>query len=288
MRFLIEHETHLKMVEPVQEHHCELRLSPQQDDFQKILSLDIEVKPNAELYSYLDCFGNRVHHCAVIETHDEISLCMSTEVDTLLDNPFDFSPIPPSREKQWIVHALNEAPRLWDFLVHRSLATPELEQLDTEISFPQYHSDSPLLEQVQEAMNWILDQFRYEPGSTHVHSSLEEMLQQKAGVCQDFAHLLISLVRSWGFPARYMMGYQDQGMSSENYEQQATHAWTEVLIPGAGWRGFDATNGLLADSGFIRVAAGRDYKDASPQRGSFKGDAGSETPQVRVKVERVQ
>ncbi len=288
MRFLIEHETYLKIAEPVREHHCELRLSPQQDVFQKILKLDISVKPDSELSSYLDCFGNRVHHCNVIETHEDITIQINAEVETLLENPFDFVPIPPSQEKQWISNALSKTPQLWDFLVHRSPATPDLRQLKTELAFPQYDSNRPLMEHIQEAMNWISDHFQYDAGATHVHSSLEEFLQQKAGVCQDFSHLLVSLIRSWGFPARYMMGYQDPGIANENSKHQATHAWTEILIPGAGWRGFDATNGLLADASFIRVAAGRDYKDAAPQRGSFKGDAGSETPEVKVKVVRLE
>ena len=98
--------------------------------------------------------------------------------------------------------------------------------------------------------------------------------------------MLIAIVRSWGFPARYVMGYQDPGylLGSE----QATHAWAEVLVPGAGWRGFDATNGLLADHTYVRVAVGRDNGDAAPQRGSFKGDGDGEKPHVSLKVVRQQ
>ena len=86
-----------------------------------------------------------------------------------------------------------------------------------------------------------------------------DVVKQGKGVCQDFAHLLISLVRSWGLPARYVMGYAEDGVSS--------HAWAEVLIPGAGWRGFDATNRLVANDHYVRVAVGRDYLDAALQRG---------------------
>jgi transglutaminase-like putative cysteine protease len=113
------------------------------------------------------------------------------------------------------------------------------------------------------------------------------VLDLRAGVSQDFAHLLIAIIRSWGCPARYVMGYQDPSCVDEGKTTpQAIHAWAEVLIPGAGWRGLDATNGLLADHTYVRVAVGRDSRDAPPQRGSFHGDGDGKDAIVSLQVTR--
>jgi transglutaminase-like putative cysteine protease len=120
-------------------------------------------------------------------------------------------------------------------------------------------------------------------------NQLASFAEQRAGVCQDFAHLLVALVRSWGFAARYVMGYvEGSTMPEEAPREQATHAWAEVLIPGAGWRGFDATSGLVANDCYVPVAVGRDSRDAAPVRGTFKGDEASASPQVSVRVQRAE
>jgi transglutaminase-like putative cysteine protease len=134
-------------------------------------------------------------------------------------------------------------------------------------------------------MAWMAATFRYAPGTTEVHGALADFAAQRAGVCQDFAHALIALVRSWGFAARYAMGYVDP-VVADSGQQQATHAWAEVLIPGAGWRGFDATAGLVANDAYVLVAVGRESRDAAPLRGTFKGEGGGPPPQVEVRMRR--
>ena len=112
---------------------------------------------------------------------------------------------------------------------------------------------------------------------------------ERAGVCQDFAHLLVAIVRGWGVPARYVMGYValDAATRPEPPEG-ATHAWAEVLVPGAGWRGFDAVHQLVANDRYIAVALGRDYKDAAPQRGTFQGEHPGTPPEVHVQLSAQQ
>ena len=98
----------------------------------------------------------------------------------------------------------------------------------------------------------------------------------------------MALVRAWGFPARYVMGYLDPGYVQSPAIQLTTHAWAEVLIPGAGWRGFDATLQLVCDQTYVAMTMGRDYLDAAPQRGSFKGEEGGQPPQVHLQIMRQQ
>ena len=287
MRLLIEHETRLAFPQPVREHQCELRLAPRDDETQRRLSCAIEIEPLTELRAHLDCFGNAVHRFSLLAPHDALVARVRSEVETSLANPFSYTPLAPAAEGSWLAQRLREDPRLLDFVLHRSEAVPELGAALGDLAVPGYTQGTPLFDNVQGAMRWAAESFRWDPSTTEVHSALAAFAEQRAGVCQDFAHLLIAIVRSWGFAARYVMGYVEGNTVPEDAQsEQATHAWAEVLIPGAGWRGFDATSGLVANDCYVPVAVGRDSRDAAPVRGTFKGDEGSASPQVSVRVQR--
>ena len=288
MRYVVEHETSLTFPSPVREHQCELRLTPRQDDLQRVGEVQIDVAPPAELFTYVDSFGNRVHHFSLIAPHDRLVTRVHAEVETLLENPFDYPALASSEEHAWLIDMLRTQPSFWSFVLHRSPMTPDLTHLQHGLDLPRYDAHQPLLHSVQAAMDWIGATLTFQVGVTDVHSPLETVLDARAGVCQDFAHLLIALVRSWGFPARYVMGYLDPGYIQSPDIKPTTHAWAEVLIPGAGWRGFDATMQLVTDETYVAVAVGRDDQDAAPQRGSFKGEEGSEPPQVNLQIMRQQ
>jgi transglutaminase-like putative cysteine protease len=290
LRYLIEHSTSLTFPESAWEHQCELRLVPSENSTQRLLALEITVDPEAELHRYVDAFGNDVRFFSLLPPHDHVTVRLRAEVEALLDNPFDFELLAPERERQWLADALRAQPRLWAYVLHRSPATPrhaQLAEAAAGLDLPQYHSEAALQDSLIGIMEWIGTRFEYDPDVTHVHASLDDVLRQQAGVCQDFAHLMITVVRSWGFPARYVMGYVDPGYFEEE-APFATHAWAEVLVPGAGWRGFDPTHGVLANDSFVSVAVGRDSEDAAPVRGSFKGDQNGEHPEVHLKVVRQQ
>ena len=142
-------------------------------------------------------------------------------------------------------------------------------------------SDGTVAGFAQAASHLIHERFRYVKGATHVHSSIEDSLSIGAGVCQDFAHVLLGVVRMRGLPARYVSGYLVPGDTAapdakqeEVIGGQASHAWTEVLMPEAGWTGFDPTLGDPVGLRHVRVAYGRDYGDVAPVRGVYKGRAG--------------
>jgi transglutaminase-like putative cysteine protease len=288
VRYVIEHETSLTFPAPVWEHQCELRLTPRQDATQRMDAVRIDTDPPAELFTYVDSFGNRVHHFSLIAPHDCLVTRLHTEVETLLDNPFDYTALSAPQEHVWFADRLRTEPHLWSFVLHRSPMTPDLAHLQQGLELPPYDPQQPLLHSVQAAMNWIAATLTYQTGVTDVHTPLETVLAARAGVCQDFAHLLIALVRSWGFPARYVMGYLDPSYIQSPDIKSTTHAWAEVLIPGAGWRWFDATLQLVTNETYVAVAVGRDDQDAAPQHGSFKGEGGSEPPQVSLQIMRQQ
>lgn len=294
MRYLIEHETVLAFREPVREHHCEVRLAPEESPTQSVRRMRLEIVPDAELHGYTDCFGNRVYCFAVHAPHTRLVTRLFAEVETRLANPFDYEPVPVEREREWIADTLRAQPRLWDYVLHRSPATPDLAALALGERRPPGHDPGrPLIESVLAARDWIAAALDYQKGATHVHSTLQEVFDGGAGVCQDLAHALIAIVRSWGFPARYVMGYHDaseDGDAADGSEapEPAPHAWAEVLVPGAGWRGFDPTTRLVTHDRYVTVAVGRDYLDAAPQRGSFKGAEDGAPPEVTLRMTRCQ
>jgi len=295
LRYLIEREGRARFAVPVREHHVELRLAPWHDDAQRLLRLTLEVDPAADLASHYDCFGNLVHSFALMGGHDQIVTRMRAEVETLLANPFKFDSLPPARERAWIADSLHQAPRLWDFVLHRSAFTPLLRPIEEDIDFPELKLDSPLFAQVQSVMAWAHDLCQLDLERTDPQPTLEWLLNARQGGAADFAHLLIAVVRDWGLPARYAIGYLDPGYfePDEDEEQadpqpQVAHPWAEVLIPGAGWRGFDPALGLLADETYIRVAVGRDATDVPVERAAYKAEAeGPDAHDVALVVSRI-
>ncbi len=286
MRYLIEHETVLEYPDPIREHHIELRLVPRNDNHQIVHSCVIETEPTAILSRYSDYFGNRVDYFCVIAPHTRLTTRLRAEVETCRHNPFDFTPVPPADQTAWLHEEIRLAPPLNDYVLHRSQVTPSAMKLAEAVScaFPRFERERPAMDSLLELMAWIPTVLEYRSGVTAVHAELAAALRYGAGVCQDFAHLFISIARSWGIPARYVMGYLDPGILAEG-EELATHAWAEALVPGGGWIGFDATHNLLANDRYVAVAVGRDSYDAAPQRGSFKGESAGELPTVKVSVQ---
>ena len=129
----------------------------------------------------------------------------------------------------------------------------------------------------------LYDWFEYVPRSTKVDSPIDEAIENRRGVCQDFAHIMIALARSVQIPCRYVSGYLHRRSEHDRSVADATHAWVEAFLPPRGWVGFDPTNGLMTGGGHIRTAIGRDYADVPPTKGVFRGQTASElTVAVRV------
>ncbi|RYZ28125.1 MAG: transglutaminase family protein, partial [Sphingobacteriales bacterium] len=114
--------------------------------------------------------------------------------------------------------------------------------------------------------------FKYIKGITNIETTVQEILELRSGVCQDFAHVMLEILRSLGIPSRYVSGYicpNKNGMRGEG----ATHAWIEAWIPGNGWTGIDPTNNVWVTNHHVRLAVGRNFNDCSPIKGTFKGPA---------------
>jgi transglutaminase-like putative cysteine protease len=179
---------------------------------------------------------------------------------------------------------LVESGDYWEMLLPSTFAveTPAVTLLAKQMGVTR--RDDPLM-LVQELNQRLFDYFDYVPRSTRVDSPIDEAIVSGKGVCQDFAHTMIALLRHVRIPARYVSGYLYR--SREDHDRStpdATHAWVDVLLPHLGWVGFDPTNNLVAHHRHIRTAVGRDYADVPPTHGIFRGSTDSEL-YVAVQVE---
>lgn len=247
-------------------------MQPRSEAVQHCTWFDLSIKPRARLSSYRDHLGNVIHHFDIPSHHTQLTI-KSEAVVHVAPQTFPESLSPGAWQE---LDALIADGDYIEMLSPSRFATRSelLEQLARELDVRRRDDPLTLLRE----LNARLEQtFEYAPQSTKVDSPIDDALSDRRGVCQDFAHIMISLVRGLGIPCRYVSGYlfhraEDRDRSAED----ATHAWVEALLPVVGWLGFDPTNNLIAGQRHIRVAIGRDYGDVSPTRGVFKGEAKSE------------
>ncbi|MFY9973059.1 MAG: transglutaminase family protein [Chromatiaceae bacterium] len=295
MRYRIDHHWLMRYAAPVREHHIQVRLAPWSDEGQTLTRLELNVTPEVPAVARRDGFGNLSHHFAVLGAHQAVEFELCAEVETRLSNPFDFPPVEPARERSWLEHSLHEAPRLWDFVLHQGPLTAALPEEVPGGAVPDWQPGIPLLTQIQEAFAWIKAVAEYDPEAQDSVSALPALFDAGRGTAADLSHLLIALLRRWGVPARFVSGYQDAAYFEPDEEApagaeprpQRLHNWTEALIPGAGWRGFDPALALLADETYIRVAVGRDASDVSPLRQTSKGSGDAPIVEERLSVTRL-
>ena len=284
MFYSIRHVTRFRYNAPVRESVMELRMQPRSEGPQTLRSFQIATNPRAQLYAYTDHLGNAVYHFNLLREHEELRIEAQAVVElgpmrslpdqldvlewerynsfNLSDDHFDM--LEPSKFAR-------PSPELESFMRIADLAKPEGDPLTA-------------LKTLQRA---IYDSFEYQSGVTEVNSPIEVALEQRRGVCQDFAHIMTAIGRAWRIPCRYVSGYLYHKGSRDRSAADATHAWVEAYLPSLGWVGFDPTNNIMAGERHIRAAVGRDYADVPPTRGTYKGDADSELS-IAVSLEPTQ
>lgn len=276
MQYLIRHLTRFVYTSPVRESVMELRKQPVDRSCQQVLRFTVTTLPRSRVFAYLDHYGNAVHYFDIPGHHGRLDIWIEAVVQV--------TPLPalPERleDSEWdALGGLDRAGEHMDWLAPSRFAreTPALLDFAREIAFGRSVDPLTLL---QTLTTRLYAEFAYEPRTTRVDSPIDDALRARAGVCQDFAHIMTALVRHAGIPCRYVSGYMahrhDDEESHDRSPENATHAWVEAFLPSLGWIGFDPTNDALADDRHIVVAVGRDYADVPPTRGVFKGSAGSE------------
>jgi transglutaminase-like putative cysteine protease len=285
MFYSIRHLTKFRYTTPVSESVMETRMHPRNEANQRCLTFHLAVSPRCRAFSYRDYLGNHVHHFDIPGQHSQLVIIAEALVD--LQTPLQ---LPASlTSAAWDeLDALVQDGDYWEMLLPSEFAMPTPSLLKLAAQLEVRRRDDPLTV-LRELNSALYSSFEYALKSTRVDSPIDDAIRARQGVCQDFAHIMISLVRTLKIPCRYVSGYlhrrvEDHDRSAED----ATHAWVEALLPHLGWVGFDPTNNLIATDRHVRTAIGRDYADVPPTKGIFRGKTASElSVAVRVTASEV-
>ena len=284
-RYDIEHVSRYRYAGPVR--HCTmlLCLEPHQDGRQRLLHFSMEAAPTGSLSRERDGFGNTRHVLDVRRAHRVLTITTRSTVE---------SAPPTALPDRLGADAWDELRALrgsafagwadWDFMHPSALIRPPPALLAAFVERHRIEPGNDPLESLLDLSDALHRRLSYVPGATSAASPVDTVLRTDRGVCQDYAHAMIAVARSWGVPARYVSGYlHTSGVADRHVPDDATHAWVECRLPKLGWVGFDPTNRSLAGDGHIRIAAGRDYRDVSPTRGISVG-GGDSILEVAVRV----
>lgn len=282
MKLDICHVTKYKYDSLVTDSVNEIRLTPRTDERQACYQHRLAIEPNVQLLSYEDYFGNRVHSFTAYAPHRELTITSYSTVVT--------------RDRDVLWKSAWGPEESWNRLASEDFIDKNAEYLLPTL-YASFHpsveayaygirgEDEGVFGFIRNAASAIYGDFEYKPFSTGVTTKADELIGIGSGVCQDFAHLLLSVCRLRGVPARYVSGYHFVGdLQGRNADfEQASHAWVEAYIPGVGWQGIDPTNNNMIDWRYVKLCHGRDYTDIVPVKGIYRGSSG-QTLQVSVDV----
>jgi transglutaminase-like putative cysteine protease len=231
---------------------------------QETLQHDLFISGKPDLFTYEDYWGNRAGTFNLLAPHRELVIESKLVIRTLApEKALPQSVMPPAlmtAHTDIMLLALTKSSNV--------KAGAELEKFCKAI----FDEKKPVAEIVEDTCRFIFENFTYIKGITNIETTVDEILEKKAGVCQDFAHVMLELLRRMDIPARYVSGYicpNKNGMRGEG----ATHAWVEAWVPGYGWAGIDPTNNVWVSSHHVKLAVGRSFEDCTPIKGTFKGPA---------------
>jgi transglutaminase-like putative cysteine protease len=268
MRYSVRHVTRFTYDTPIAESVMEVRMQPLSDGLQRCLHFALTPAPTARVMTYQDHDGNGVHFFDIPGRHARLTLTAEALVECASAPALPDHLGPGAWDELDVLRGSGE---FWEYVTPSlfTRSTPLVRDFAQELGLER--DDDPL-STLRRMMRDISARFEYKPQSTRVDSPIDEALEARCGVCQDFAHVFIALARSLGIPTRYVSGYLFRDEESHDRSTDgATHAWAEALLPSLGWIGFDPTNNSIAQDRHIRVAVGRDYADVPPTRGVYKG-----------------
>ena len=285
MRYHITHRTVFTYGEPAYDNVNEVRLSPVANPHQALEFFVLKVIPATRLKRFSDLYSNPVHHFEISHPHHSLSIESQSIVSVA--RYIDYSALPYGCHHSNLKD-LRSREECCEFLsdsryVQRS---PKIWREAVDVQ----DGSTDVFQTAYALMKFIYDNCAYLPGLTDASTTAADICEDKQGVCQDFAHLLIVYCRSLGIPCRYVSGYiWDPGSGSNETMRgaQASHAWAEIYLPTHGWIGLDPTNNKVVNEQYVVVATGRDYDDVAPVRGTFYGGGLQRSMEVVVKVKRM-
>ena len=284
MLYEVTHTTRFMYESPVSRCLNEVHLTPRQLPFQQVRQSSIQVDPApAFLRHRKDYFGNDVSTFAVIDVHHSLSTTAKSVVDVSGELPEMDSGISWEDARDAIAAAEDESSLEASEFLYPSPYVPAVAELGAFLREP-FTPGRPLLDAAAELSHRIHSEFKYQPKVTSIDIPLADVLRRRHGVCQDFSHVMIGVLRSLRLAARYVSGYVRSGAKVQG--AQASHAWVSVFVPAMGWISFDPTNDVMPTDKHITLAWGRDYGDVTPVKGVTLG-GGGQTIAVEVYVKAI-
>lgn len=274
--FNIHHITRYEYDRPVKESSNEIKIYTYQCDEQELLEHQVTITGQPDIQTFTDYWGNKVGLFNLLAPHKtmviESRLVVRTTLPTQLRVNFQtgWAELEKEVKDNLQLLELGMAPNI------------EAKAKIDEIIAALQPATKSIATTVEHCSELIYKQFKYIKGITNIETTVDEILEVRAGVCQDFAHLMLQILRTLKIPSRYVSGYicpNKNGMRGEG----ATHAWVEAYIPAFGWAGIDPTNNVWATSHHVKLAVGKDFNDCTPAKGTFKGPA-RQTLSVYVSV----
>ncbi len=295
MLYHIFHSTQFSYQQWVSFSHNLIRLKPRDTPFQTVVDFSLSTDPvNCELEGYTDYFGNHLHHLLIREPHHHLKVtartCIAMDIQAIAQHKI-LSEYAKEISYAQMLQALQASTP--DVIDAKQFCMPSKFITKTDTALRDYASSSfaperSVYESVEEFMGRIYNDFQFVSGFSDVNTPVQTVFEARKGVCQDFAHLAISALRSLGFSARYVSGYIET-LSPDGEEKlfgaDASHAWFSVFIPGYGWFDFDPTNNIIPYDQHIVLGYGRDYADIAPMQGVVLG-SGRSNVSVTVDVTR--
>jgi transglutaminase-like putative cysteine protease len=276
-RIRVVHTSGYRYSKPVTQSYNEVRLTPRGDNRQNLLVNRIETTPATRQYRYTDYWGTTVTAFDLHAPHTELKVVSSSVVETA-------GGVEPVRTAGWgDLHAEAIQDRYTELLTPTPY-TPRDRELSSVAARLRRGNDPP--DAALAACGWVHEQLTYQRGTTGVHTTAVEALRAGEGVCQDYAHLTLALLRAMGVPGRYVSGYlhTNPDAALREHVRGESHAWVEVWT--GGWWGYDPTNDIPVGSRHVWVAVGRDYADVAPIKGIFSGGESSAL-EVTVDITRL-
>ena len=271
MKWEIIHRTRYAYATPVRDSFNDVRLQPMPIPEQTVESFLLKVIPAVRLTHSKDFYSNWIHHFDIVEPHSHLLIEANSIVRT-------HPPVPLPDEKLCSFEQMKAAPnieRCFDYLLESRFV--ELSPTTWKLALDATVDIQDAWQATLALMRFVHGYLKYESASTHVHTHMSEVMRDRRGVCQDFAHFMIGLCRALKIPARYVSGYLATEAAS------ATHAWVEVFVPGYGWRGLDPTHNCQLGEQYVKIGNGRDYGDVPPISGNYRGTRDRKM-EVEVKI----
>jgi transglutaminase-like putative cysteine protease len=264
--FKIHHITKYEYDRPVRESVNEIKIFPYAGPDQELLMQELFITAQPEVQVFTDYWGNKTGLFNVLALHKELVIESKLVVRTTAPSQLriNFHTGFDQLEKEVADEIL-----LMELAATNSISSQEI---INEIAAKILAAGKTVPLTVEQCAEYIYKNFQYIKGITNIETTVDEILQHRSGVCQDFAHLMLQILRTLKIPSRYVSGYicpNKNGMRGEG----ATHAWVEAYMPDFGWAGIDPTNNVWVTNTHVKLAVGRHFSDCTPVKGSFKGPA---------------